>query len=200
MDINNKIDELEQIRQEFAQFKAILKQQQILNEKLVRRSVQRDYSKERKSILLVSILTLFALPAFAVNTFVLKNIPLWFFLLTVLYMLNCVAFTFYSVHRYVSDDMITGNIVNVAENMLAYKRLNNRWLIYIGIPSIIVWVSLFFYVVNKDNGDTGQGLMIGGMIGLVIGCICGISYYVNQKRRIDNIIMQINELKGRFAG
>ena len=192
----SSVDELEEMRQQLSDFKQMLKQQQIVSERMMRRSVQNDYSKERKTVLLVSAMSLVALPAWVVITFVMKMLPVWFFVLTMLYMAFCVAFTFYSVHRYISDDMMTDNVVRVAENVLAYKRLNNRWLIFIGIPSVVVWVALFFYAVGLNSGSLAHGLAVGGFVGLVIGSVCGTTYYVGSMRRLNRIISYLNEFKG----
>jgi FtsH-binding integral membrane protein len=199
MNEKNNIDELEQMRQEFADFKTMLKQQQILNDKMIRRTVQKDYTKERKSIWLIGTMSLFAILAFVESTFVMNVLPVWFFVLTMVYLAFCVAFTVYSVRRYVSGDIITGSVVQAAENMLVYKRLNNRWMMYLGIPSIVVWVALFFLAVSRNGSDSAHGMMLGGVIGLVIGSVCGISYYLDQRRRVDRIIQQIEELKGNGA-
>jgi len=196
MNMNDNTNSLELMRQELSDFKSVLRNQKIFNEKIMRRSMQKDYSKERKNILVVGVLALVALPAYAVLAFVFKVIPVWFFVLTIFYLALCAAFTVYSVRRYVSDDIMTDNVVSVAENLHQYKRLNNRWLIYFGIPSIVVWLSLFFYVIGQNGGDFARGMVYGGIVGLVCGSVCGIVYYVQSMRRVNRLLAYIEEIKG----
>lgn len=194
--MNDNTNSLELMRQELSDFKSVLRNQKIFNEKIMRRSMQKDYSKERKNILVVGVLALVALPAYAVLAFVFNVIPVWFFVLTIFYLALCAAFTVYSVRRYVSDDIMTDNVVSVAENLHQYKRLNNRWLVYFGIPSIVVWLSLFFYVIGQNGGDFARGMVYGGIVGLVWGSVCGIVYYVQSMRRVNRLLAYIEEIKG----
>lgn len=196
MNMNDNTNSLELMRQELSDFKSVLRNQKIFNEKIMRRSMQKDYSKERKNILVVGVLALVALPAYAVLAFVFNVIPVWFFVLTIFYLALCAAFTVYSVRRYVSDDIMTDNVVSVAENLHQYKRLNNRWLVYFGIPSIVVWLSLFFYVIGQNGGDFARGMVYGGIVGLVWGSVCGIVYYVQSMRRVNRLLAYIEEIKG----
>ena len=196
MNMNDNTNSLELMRQELSDFKSVLRNQKIFNEKIMRRSMQKDYSKERKNILVVGVLALVALPAYAVLAFVFNVIPVWIFVLTIFYLALCAAFTVYSVRRYVSDDIMTDNVVSVAENLHQYKRLNNRWLVYFGIPSIVVWLSLFFYVIGQNGGDFARGMVYGGIVGLVWGSVCGIVYYVQSMRRVNRLLAYIEEIKG----
>lgn len=195
MNMNDNTCSLEMMRQELSDFKSVLKSQKIFNEKIMRRSMQKDYSKERKNILVVGLLALVALPAYAVITFVLRAIPVWFFVITIVYLALCAAFTVYAIRRYVSDDIMTDNVVSVAENLRDYKRLNNRWLLFFGIPSMVVWLALFFYVIGQNDGDFVRGMIYGGIVGLVCGSVCGIVYYVQSMRRVNRLIADIEELK-----
>ncbi len=193
--MNDNAINLELMRQELSDFKSVLKKQKIFNEKIMRRSMQKDYSKERKNIIVVGTLCLLALPAYAFLAFVKQVIPVWFFVLTVLYLALCAAFTVFAIRRYVSNNIMTDNVVSVAENLHNYKRLNNRWLVFFGIPSIVVWLSLFFYLIGQNTGDYVRGMIFGGIVGIVCGSVCGTMYYVQSLRRINRLLAYIEEIK-----
>lgn len=193
--MNDNAISLELMRQELSDFKSVLKKQKIFNEKIMRRSMQKDYSKERKNIIVVGTLCLLALPAYAVLAFVKQVIPGWFFVLTVLYLALCAAFTVFAIRRYVSNNIMTDNVVSVAENLHNYKRLNNRWLVFFGIPSIVVWLSLFFYLIGQNTGHYVRGMIFGGIVGIVCGSVCGTMYYVQSLRRINRLLAYIEEIK-----
>ncbi len=195
MNMNDNAISLELMRQELSDFKSVLKKQKIFNEKIMRRSMQKDYTKERKNILVVATLALLALPAYAFLTFVLQVIPVWFFVLTIFYLALCAAFTVFAIRRYVSNDIMTDNVVSVAENLHNYKRINNRWLVFFGIPSIVVWLSLFFYLIGQNAGDLARGMIFGGIVGIVCGSVCGTVYYVQSMRRVDRLLANIEEIK-----
>ncbi len=195
MNEQNNIDTLEQMRSEMAGFKEALSQQKIVNDKMMRRAMQKDYSKERGSVLLTASLSLFGLSGLAAMTFAVKVIPVWFFAVSVIYLVSCVGFSWYSVRRYMSDDLMSGDVVTVAENMLKYKRVNNRWLAFFEIPSLVVWLAAFFLVIGAQGGDMARGMIFGGAIGLVIGSVCATIYYVSYIRRINRMLRQLEELK-----
>ena len=191
----NTIEELEQMRQEFGNFKAILKKQQIVSEKMMRRAMQKDYAKERKSVWLVVILVLLFYLPFGGMAFCTDIFPMWFFVFTIFFTLACIGATVYTIRRYVSDDLMTGEVVTVAEHLANYKRFNNRWLLYFGIPILVLWLGLFFYFVGQNAGDFARGMIVGGVIGGIIGGICGVRYYLDSMRRVNGMLAQIEELK-----
>ncbi len=191
----NTIEELEQMRQDFGNFKTLLKKQQIVSEKMMRRAMQKDYAKERKGVWTTVILVLLFYPLFSVMVFCTDIFPMWFFIFTIAFTLVCIGATVYTTRRYVSDNLMTGNVVTVAEHLANYKRFNNRWLIYFGIPVLVLWLGLFFYFVGQNAGDFARGMIVGGIIGGVIGGICGVRYYLDSMHRVNGILAQIEELK-----
>ncbi len=191
----NTIEELEQMRQEFGNFKAILKKQQIVSEKMMRRAMQKDYAKERKSVWLVVILVLLFYLPFGGMVFCTDIFPMWFFVFTIFFTLVCIGATVYTIRRYVSDDLMTGDVVTVAEHLANYKRFNNSWLLYFGIPVLVLWLGLFFYFVGQNAGDFARGMLVGGIVGGIIGGICGVRYYLDSMRRVNGILAQIEELR-----
>lgn len=196
MNEQNNIDTLEQMRSEMAGFKAALEQQKIVNDKMMRRAMQKDYSKERGSVSLTAGLSLLGLLALVPPTFVGKLIPVWFFVASVIFMASCLGFSLYMVRRYLSDDLMSGEVVTVAENILNYKRINNRWLAFFGIPVLVAWSAAFFWVISAQAGEFAHGMLLGGIVGLVIGGIFATIYYVDYLRRINRMLQQIDEIRG----
>ncbi len=198
MDKQNNIDTLEQMRGEMVEFKTLLAQQKIVSDKMMRRAMQNDYSKVRKSTLLSATLSIIGLGGMAAITFAGNVLPVWFFAVTVVYMLSTVGFGWYTACRYLSDDLMEGEVVSVAENILTYKNVSNRWLVFYGIPSLVVWVAVFFWLICASAGEFVHWMIIGGIAGLVIGGVCGLIYYVGYLRRINRLLQQIEELKGNM--
>lgn len=194
MNQNDNLDELNQLRQEMADLKHLLSQQKIISDTMLRRALRSDYSKERGTQWRVIAMVLVAFPIY-LFVFPQWGFPMWFIVVTLLFLGVCVGASIYSVRRYVSDDLGTCALTEVAENLIAYKRFSNNWLKF-SIPILMAWLVAFFWVVSQlVDADVYKGMFIGGVIGGIIGCICGVAYYVQSQRRLDKMISQIRELK-----
>ncbi len=189
------IEELEQMRTELDGFKSQLRQQKIFNEKMMRRAMQKDYSKERKTQWTVVVIGVAAFPLVIFLAAVTGVFPVWFLLMTGVILLASVGITVYRTRRYVSDDVMNGDVLTVARNMADCKRFDNRTLAFFSIPVVVVWCAAFFWLILRGGGEMAQAMVIGGVIGGIIGAVCGIIYCRDSKRRIDSIIAQIEEIK-----
>lgn len=189
------ISELEQMRAELNGFKSELKQQKIVNEKIMRRAMLKDYAKERRSQWKVIVLALVAVLAVLFLAHFSNIFPLWFLLMTGVFLLACIGLAAYRTSRFVSDDILDGDILTVAGNMAACRRFDNRSLLFFSIPIIIVWGTAFFNLVYVNGGEAARAMIIGGVIGGVIGVILGTVYLIDSAKRINRILAQIDELK-----
>lgn len=193
-DIKN-IVELEQMRIEFREFKSELKQQKIINEKIMRRTMQKDYAKERKGQWSVVALASVATPIALSILYFSKVFPLWFLLMTGALLLSCIGMMIYRAVRFVSDNIMDGDILNVAGNMAACRRFDNRSLLFFSIPVIVVWGTAFFCLVYINGGEAARAMTIGGVIGGVVGAILGTVYLIDSAKRINRILAQIDDFK-----
>ena len=69
--------ELEQMRSEMSNLKSMLKEQEIINEKLMRRAMSKSYNKERNYIRRSIAMALIAIPLYLILLPKL-GMPLWF--------------------------------------------------------------------------------------------------------------------------
>ena len=191
----NNIDELEQMRIDLGGFKSQLKQQKIFNEKIMRRAMQKDYSKERNTQWTVVGLTVVAIPVLIALAYFTGVFPVWFLVLTAIVFLSCIGITVYRTRRYVSDNVMTGNVLTVAENMVACKRFDYRTLMFFSLPAIIIWAVPFFWLTWQNGGEFARSMLCGGIIGGIIGGILGAIYYRDSVKRINRIIEQLEEIK-----
>lgn len=189
------IDELEQMRAELDGFRSQLRQQKIFNEKMMRRAMQKDYSKERKSRWTVVVIGVVAIPLIIFLAAVTGVFPVWFLLMTGVFLLASVGITVYRTRRYVSDDVMNGDVLTVARNMADCKRFDNRTLAFFSIPVVVVWCAAFFWLIIRGGGEMAQAMAIGGAIGGIIGAVLGVFYCRDSKKRINGIIAQIEEMK-----
>lgn len=113
--------ELDEMRSQFGELKSMLKDQQIVNEKMARRAMKGDYNKVRKDLIFAIVLEVVAIPL-QVVLLPLIGMPTWYLVFTVLFLLSALVASVYSLRRYASADMISGNLTEVALGIVKYKR------------------------------------------------------------------------------
>lgn len=186
--------ELEQMRSEMSNLKSMLKEQEIINEKLMRRAMSKSYNKERNYIRRCIAMALIAIPLYLILLPKL-GMPLWFSIVTIIFFLAAVAASVFSLRRYASEDLLTGNLLTVAEKIIKYKRFGNNWLKF-SIPFLVLWVIGFFhYLSGNACSDFTHGVIYGGIVGLAVGLTLGIINYRQSMKRLNGILKQIDEMK-----
>lgn len=187
--------ELDEMRSQFGELKSMLKDQQIVNEKMARRAMKGDYNKVRKDLIFAIVLEVVAIPL-QVVLLTLIGMPTWYLVFTVLFLLSVLVASVYSLRRYASADMISGNLTEVALDIVKYKRFELKWFLY-AIPLLLVWIFFFFYYLTRGyESELVRGSVWGGIIGVIIGFTFGfINYYQNLKR-MNRLLRQIKEVKG----
>ena len=193
--MNTNIDELMEMRTQLSDFKSELRQQKIFNEKILRKAMSKDYSKERNTPWTSVIISIIAIPLLIILAYFTKVFPVWFIILTVVFLLASISLSFYRTRRFVSDDTMKGNVLTVAQNLADCKRFDNRSLLFFSLPVIVIWAAAFFYLMLRNGGEFARAMAIGGTIGCIIGGVLGAIYVRDTSRRIDRILAQIDELK-----
>lgn len=187
--------EFDEMRSQFGELKSMLKDQHIVNEKMARRAMKGDYNRVRKDLIFAIVLEVVAIPL-QVVLLPLIGMPTWYLVFTVLFLLSALVASVYSLRRYASADMISGNLTEVALGIVKYKRFELKWFLY-AIPLLLVWIFFFFYYLTRGyESELVRGSVWGGIIGVIIGFTFGfINYYQNLKR-MNRLLRQIKEVKG----
>ena len=185
--------ELEQMRRQMQELKTVLCEQLIVNELVMRRAMKSDYRGLRSDMWASIVLAIVVVP-FAWIRMPLFGMPMWFIVTTIVFFLVAMGASAFSVRRYASDDLLTGNLTTVAGKMAAYRRFSNRWLC-LSIPFLVLWITGFFYfLVRQAEGEYIRGTIMGGVVGLIVGVILGTMHYLKIKRQIARILKQIDEV------
>lgn len=192
---NSKSIEMEEMRKEMEALKSILQNQQIVNEKNMRQAMNTAMSKEKKSMWVCVIIAIVATPV-CFFFFPKYGIPFWFSAVTVLFFAIAIIASVVSTHRLSSVSLLTGNLLDVATRVTEYKRFGNTWLKF-SIPFVIAWLAAYIYYGSTGMPtDTRYGFWIGCAIGLTMGTVFGIRYLNDSRHRMDDILRQIDELRG----
>lgn len=195
MDKNNVYtDELEQMRHDMTELRTLLSEQKIVNERLMRRAMKRDLSKEHRGVMGCAALVVIAVPLYVYLQPVM-GVPVWYLVITIVFLLLAGALSVWSVRRLMAEDLLTGDLLEVARRIAEYKRFGNNWLRF-SVPFLCLWLGGFFYYCCQNmDADASRGALVGGAIGGVIGTACGIIYLVQSRRRLNRVLQQIEEVR-----
>jgi len=191
--MNNNEFELEDMRQQLNTLKKKLDQQEIVNDRIIRHSMEKTANKINRRYYFIMAVCVLMIP-YSYWAFVILSgfsIPFWIF--TCIVMLVCLGGTYYN-SRNLDLDMMTNSLVDVRRHMARAKKFDANWL-FIGIPLIIVFLGWFMYESYQLHpGAITNGLFWGGCIGGVIGAIYGFSLHFKTQRQYQEIIDQIEDV------
>jgi len=185
--------ELEAMRQQMATLKKKLDQQEIVNARIIRHSMERTANKINRRYYAIMALCLLMIP-YSYWAFVKLNsfsVPFWIY--TCIVMLVCLGGTYYN-SRNLDLDMMTNSLVDVRRYMARAKKFDANWL-FVGIPFAIVFLGWFMYESYQLHPNAiFNGLFWGGCIGGIAGAIWGFSLHFKTQRQYQEIIDQIEDI------
>ena len=189
----NENFELENMRQQMQMLKNKLNQQEIVNDRLMRRSMRNEVNKITRRYYIIMVLSVFMVP-YGYWCFVkLCGLSIFFWIITSIFMLICGGVTFYNARKINDPNMMSHSLVEARKKVASAKKFDSDWLL-VGIPMIVLWLGWFCYETYQQNHDYAQGLFWGGCIGGIIGAICGFSIHFKTQRQYQEIIDQIEDL------
>ena len=190
----NENFDLENMRQQMTTHKNKLNQQEIVNDRLVRRSMRNEVNTIARRYYIIMAVGLFMVP-YGYWCFVkLSGLSIFFWIITSIFMLVCTGATFYTCHKINDPNLMNRNLVEARKKVASAKKFEANWLFF-GIPAVVLWMSWFLYETYLIHGGAfSNGLFWGGCIGGIIGAICGLSINFKTQRQYQDIIDQIEEL------
>ena len=192
--MNNDFD-LENMRQQMTKLKNKLNQQEIVNDRLMRRSMRNEVNTITRRYYIIMVITLFMVP-YGYWCFVkLSGLSIFFWIVTSIFMLICAGATYYALRKINDPNLMNRNLVEARRKVASAKKFEANWLFF-GIPAVVLWLSWFLYETYQINGGAySNGFFWGGCIGGIIGAICGLSLNFKTQRQYQDIIDQIEDLE-----
>ena len=170
-----------------------LNQQEIVNDRLMRRSMRDDVNKITRRYNVIMALCILMIP-YGYWAFVkLRGFSVAFWMAASLIMLICAGATFYNSRKISDPGLMNHSLVEARKKVASAKKFESNWLL-VGIPMIILWLGWFFYETYQQNHDYANGLFWGGVVGGIIGAFCGFSLHFKTQRQYQDIIDQIEDL------
>ena len=152
----NENFELENMRQQMNTLKKKLEQQEIVNDRFIRHSMEKTAGNISRRYYFIMAVCLLMIP-YSYWAFVKLNgfsIPFWIF--TCITMLVSFGGTFYNSRKLGDSNMMTNNLVDVRRRMASAKKFDANWLL-IGIPMAIVFLGWFMYEIQMPFSTASSG-------------------------------------------
>lgn len=190
------METLEEMKKQIAILKSKIENEEIINEKMVRRAIKSDYSLIRRHVVAEIVCAAFVI------VWALTYIPFvlhldWAFAIgTVVFMLICMGYTVWMSRHVNISNVASLDLATAARQMKVLKREYNQWF-YVGIPLLLIWISAFAYevwmVTHEESMEFFWTMVIGMAFGLVVGGAIGL----RMRRKIfdacDDVIAQTKE-------
>lgn len=193
MDNYNDFNELEEMRQQIKALKEKVERNGVLNERLVRKSVQ-----DKMKSIHITIYKLFAMVLIAIPLWVFikyqHNLSWYYTIFTILMMLVSVFFDWYINRIDVSkmgDDM--KKTANELLKMKKQRALQEKIALLLVVPLWLVW-TVFEFRSSITDPVMANGLLIGMIIGVIIGMIVGLSIYFKMQRKNTEMLEEIESI------
>ncbi|MBP3573161.1 MAG: hypothetical protein J6J71_00960 [Prevotella sp.] len=200
MENNNTNNELELLRQQMNVLKEKLDAQEIVNDRLVAKSMRKEMSWIKKYIYVQFALIPFVALIWVGVKYIL-GLSWWNYSFL---MLVCVISVYVdyviNVKALSNADYHKNNLIETARKLVKMKRQRTIQMI-VEILLLILWLIWTFLEVNSAQSTaTGlrqsllQGGIIGGYIGGVIGIIVAFVIFYKMQRTNDRMIEQIDDM------
>ena len=192
---NNSTNEVDELRQQLALFKQRLDQQEIINERLLRRSMNARLNVFTKTSVICDIVVLFFMPIVFVA---FKKIGVhWFFGASVAVILFIELIYNIISHRHLQQLFNKDkDLLTVRRGLLKFKRMERVWML-IAVPLIILWTLAFYWQLglfsNHLTGASAAGI-IASAIGMIIGLAACFGFFAWEMRRVNNSIREIDDM------
>lgn len=191
--MNNENFELENMREQMATLKKKLDQQQIVNDRIIRHSMERTADKINRRYYFIMAICVVMIPYSYWAFVMLNSFSVSFWIYTCIVMLVCLGGTYYN-SRNLDVDMMDNSLVDVRRYIARAKKFDANWL-FVGIPFVIVFLGWFMYESYRiHQDDFSNGLFWGGCLAAIVGVGAGFYLHYKTQRQYQEIIYQIEDL------
>lgn len=188
------LSEIDDLRQQLALFKQRLDQQEIINDRMMRRSMHARISPFTKVSVILDFIGLLISPII----FVALNkvgIP-WYFGASVVLMIFIELMYNITVHRQVQRLFNDGNdLLTVRRGLLSFKRKERMWML-IGVPFGFLWLLGIYWqmdLFSSELASAGKTGIVCSFIGFVLGMLTCGAFFAWEMHRVNRSIREIDE-------
>ena len=191
---NNTNDmELEAMRRQMNTLKKKLDQQEIVNERIIRKSMRNTANNIKRRYYAIMALTLLMIPYTYVVFILNQGLSMAFWIGTSILMLLCAGATYYNSLNVSNSNMMSNNLVEVGQNMARAKKFDANWLFF-GIPAAIAWLGWLTWELYQLDSEAARYMIYGTICGAVLGVILGFRMHSKTQTQYQEIIDQIEDI------
>jgi hypothetical protein len=185
--------QFEDMRRQMNTLKNKLEQQEIVNDRIIRRSMKQEASQISRRYNIIMVLCILMIPYTYVVFKMNLGLSLTFWIGTSIFMLICAGATYYNSLNIANANMMSKNLVEVGQKMARAKKFDANWLFF-GIPAVIVWLAWLVWELYQQDADVARYSLYGVVCGAVLGSVIGIKIHTKTLQQYQNIIDQIEDL------
>ena len=184
--------DFEEMRQQMNILKEKLQKQEIVNEKVFRRSTRKSLKGINRRYTFVSILCILMVP-YSYWAFVkLTGMSIWLWLATCVLMLIAFVYTQYT-GRFISSRVFEKDLVQARAKVAKAKKLDHDWL-KIGIPLIVLWLAYFGYEMYKvTGGEDSIYILVMCVVCALLGGAVGLKIHFKNQDNYEQVIEEIDD-------
>ena len=191
--MNTNDSELENMRQQMTTLKNKLDQQEIVSDRLIRRSMRDTAGNITRRYYLIMALCVLVIPYTYVVFVMNLGLSLAFWIGTSIFMLVCGGATYYNCLNVTSANMMSDNLIGVGKKMARAKKFDANWLFF-GIPAVILWLAWLVWELYQLDADAARYSLYGVVCGAIVGAVFGIKIHTRTLRQYQDIIDQIDDI------
>jgi len=191
--MENNDTTLREMQQQMQQLRDKLENEKIVNERLLQKSCRQTADRLKyKSYLPI----IFAIAAILLMPSLLKfGVSMAFIIFTWGMMLVCIMATILTNRNIPGLDK---DLVTATQELSRYKKIHAEW-IKVAIPMLVVWVGFLTWDLlrNATVSPAERYCFITGVgVGIILGGILGFKLRRDQIKAADELLEQIEELRG----
>ena len=189
----NENFELENMREQMNTLKKKLNEQEIVNDRIIRKSMRNTANNIKRRYYAIMALTLLMIPYTYVVFILNQGLSMAFWIGTSILMLLCAGATYYNSLNVSSSNIMNRNLIEVSQNMARAKKFDANWLFF-GIPAAIAWLVWLTWELYQLDLEAVRYMIYGTICGAVLGTILGFKMHFNTQRQYQEIIDQIEDI------
>lgn len=192
---NIPVNEVDELRQQLALFKQRLDQQEIVNDRLLRHSMNARLNIFTKTSVVMDAIGLLLMPIILI-AFHAIGVPWYLGAFVLLMVIIELAYNIVA-HRQLQRLFADGNdLLTVRRGLLRFKKTERLWTL-IAVPLLIAWLLAFYWQQGVFSGEL-TGAAASGLVTSAIGAFFGLlfcfGFYAWEMHRVNLSIREIDEL------
>ncbi|MBQ2248320.1 MAG: hypothetical protein II323_06140 [Tidjanibacter sp.] len=186
---SNESSQLKELREQVEQLRRMLGKEEIVNQKMMRRVMRSkaDVLRRRSVVLIVVAILLIPYSLWALS---FLGLPPVMGYVTAAFALVAAIYDALLLSQLPASLFTRGTLLEISAAAVRYKKMHIYWL-FVAIPFLLFFVWMFFRFAEGN-----APMRIGMYVGLGVGAIVGCRTLANTLRTTQEIIDQIDDLRG----